>query len=65
MNTLERGEGFKEQFEERQPESVLLFQRRAVGVIRRSAGDPGRDTDKPGRFLLPVKGRLQGKRQGC
>lgn len=26
---------------------------------------PGQDTDKPGRFLLPVKGRLQGKRQGC
>lgn len=24
-----------------------------------------RGTDKPGRFLLPVKGRLQGKRQGC
>lgn len=24
-----------------------------------------RDTDKPGRFLLPVKARLQGKRQGC
>lgn len=26
---------------------------------------PGQDTDKPGRFLLPVKGRLQGKRQDC
>lgn len=25
----------------------------------------GQDTDEPGRFLLPVKGRLQGKRQGC
>lgn len=52
----------------RQPESVFLFlscQRRAVGVIRRSAADPGQDTDKHGRFLLPVKGRLQGKRQGC
>lgn len=24
-----------------------------------------RGTDEPGRFLLPVKGRVQGKRQAC
>lgn len=24
-----------------------------------------RGSDEPGRFLLPVKGRLQGKQQGC
>lgn len=43
----------------------LSCQQRAVGVIRPSAGDPGQDTVKPRCFLLPVKRRLQGKRQGC
>lgn len=33
--------------------------------LDRVLATPGQDTDKPGRFLLPVKGRLQGKRQGC
>ena len=43
----------------------ISCQQRAVGVIRRSAADPGQDPVKRGRFLLPVKGGLQGKRQGC
>lgn len=48
-------------------DSQLFFscQGRAVGVIRQSTADLGQGTVKPGRFLLPVKGRLQGKHQGC
>ena len=69
-----RGQESQEQISESrktlpsQPVKACLFpscQWRAVGVIRQSAADPGQDTVKPGRFLLPVKGRLQGKRQGC
>lgn len=59
----------------------LSCQCRAFGVIRPSAADPPtptlgwlwvkaggvgwQDTDKSSRFLLPVRGRLQGKRPGC